>query len=277
MKKFLFAFVLLFAVFSALAPNPSYTRFSQSDFTTNGGVIRIRPEVLTPPTAALPNLGFDLFMDEHFGVGKNASANIGKYGWTQATSGGGGLELGTEENHWGTLRLRTTSLIGSDQEAFCGRALFNRPTIPPLNATTGWTNRVIWRMVGTNSCRFYMALSGATSLSLGAGSRQQLITIFADTTNSAQILGMVTTTATGGTTTSTNLGVLQDNTWYTNEFWSHISGVICFNLNGGAGGCVSNNIATAALIPHTGVVKTVNSTATNIIEIDEWFLVKVRQ
>lgn len=268
--KFLTAAIGLVLAISVFGANPSFQSFAPADFTTNGYTIRIRPDVLTPPTTHLPNLVFDVYMDEHFGCGKNAGGQIGKYGWTQASGGGGGIELGTEPNHWGIARVRTTSLIGSAQTFFNADAMNTRPTIPPLSASTGWTNRIVWRLVGTNSCRIWIALTDATQFSLGAGARQQTFGVYMDTTNSNQIMGHTTTTATAGTTTQTNLGVLEDSRWYTNEFFSHISGVICFTLNNGALACVSNNITTEALIPAAAAVKTVDLTATNILEIDQW-------
>ena len=268
--KFLAVFIALVAT-SVFGANPSFRSFSPSDFTTNGYVIRLKPS-----TSFLPNLSFDVFMDEHFGCGRNSSAQIGKYGWTQVASTGGGAHYATYANHWGVMGIATVTNLGSSQGLFNAEAISTRPNIAPINASTGWTNRIVWRLVGTNALRMWIAMTDATSFGLGAGARQDTLGIFMDTTNSPNIRGYTTTTATAGTTTETNLAVIVSGQWYTNEFFSFISGVICFTHNGGSLACVSNNITTAALIPAFAVTKTVGSTETNLLEIDDWFIYRQR-
>jgi len=273
--KFLSAFLILAAgcVFGA---NPSFQSFSPTYFTTNNYVIQINPDVVLPPTAFLPNLDFEIFEYEHFGCGRNAGGQIGRHGWIQSNSGGAGIFFNTHANHWGTVELWTTSLVASTQTMLQSEAI-NRPVIPPVNAVVGWTNRVIWRLNGTNSCRAWVVITGGVGgFGLGAGTGLHNIGIFINTTNSDQILGYCNTTSLA-LNTSTNLGTLQSGQWYTNEWWSHISGVVCFTLNDGAVACISNNITSLPCQQAAAVAKTVGSTDTNILEIDEWFLVKARE
>lgn len=280
--KILFLFVIA-AIIATIAKvygaSPSYSNFATNHFTTNNVqagqvLIGIQPDVLFP-AAFLPNLFFEVYQNEHFGVGKNAGGQVGKYGWTQANSGGDGVTLNTHANHWGTVELRSGTNANTLQSIF-NTVNTSRPTIARVNATAGWTNRIIWRLINTNAAQAYIAFHGGAGFAIGGGGGEQNIGLFINTTNGPQIQGYCNTSSTL-LFTATNLGAIVSGQWYTNSWLSYTPGVICFTLNDGPLACISNTIPTTPMSLGAGINKVIDAAGTNsILEIDEWFLFMTR-
>lgn len=239
--------------------------FSQTVFVSNNVVFQGTP--LDPLALWLPSVEYTLWYDP-FGSSVFAAGKLGRLGWTQSSIGSGGLGATNSfaVNHFGTLELFTRNdAANSIQAVFLSNALAGQPPIPPLGATTGWTNRFIWRITGsTNSFRCYIHLAGQntyTSFPIGSG-----IGIQINSTNSNQVRGFCVHAS---TQTVTNLGAFALNQWMTNAFWSRIPGVMSFSLNEGPECAISNNIPTSALTPNIVVMTTAVGAAATL-EIDEW-------
>lgn len=218
---------------------------------------------------------YEFVVYEPFSGGSGNGGQIGKHGWTPSTSGGGGVNFSNAPNHWGTVNLETTALAGSIQSIFISASLNpNHATLPALNATSGWTNRIIWRLNGTNSCRAWIALHGGVGEGTAAGSGLHNIGIFVNTTNTDQVMGYCNTTSLA-LNTSVNLGTLVSGQWNTNEWWCASAGTISFSMNGGAESTIASNVPTVPLQHVAAIMKVVNSDV-NVLEIDEWRTVKAR-
>lgn len=239
--------------------------FSQDVFVTNNVIFQ--GQHLDPLALWLPGVEYTLWYDPFQGF-TTAAGKVGRLGWTQLStgSGGGGFTNSFAVNHWGTLELFTRNdAANSIQAVFLSNATAGQPPIPRLDATTGWTNRFIWRITGsTNAFRCYIHLAGQntyTSFPIGSG-----IGIQINSTNSNQVRGFCVHAS---TQTTTNLGAFALDQWMTNAFWSRIPGVMSFSLNSGPECAISNNIPTSALTPNIVVMTTAVGTAATL-EIDEW-------
>jgi hypothetical protein len=195
-------------------------------------------------------------------------ANIGALGWTEVANNGA-VGMTNATGHFGIITLLTTASAGSLQTIFNSDNTNNRPTIPPLIAAIGWTNRVIWRILDTNSIKLHLTLSG-TNTTFGQAALQESIGIYMNTTNSTQIMGMVSANSVLSTT---NLGTIQDATWYTNTIWSTTAGVISFSLNDGAEATLNSNIPAGPLTPNFSIIKTVTAGGISTLQVDEWLII----
>ena len=252
---------------------PSYSNFNTNDFSTNeviGGQITIRTKAQFP----FPSVQYELFYEPFTSGGPaTVGASSGRMGWSQTTSGvGQGQRVPTNApNHWGTILLLTSQSANSIQASFCGDQFNSKPQFPPLNNLTGWTNRIIWRATGTNSCKMWLVMQAADFNFAAVPANAMGLEM--NTTNSNQIRGY---TSAASSQLFTNLGTLVEGQWHTNEMWSTIAGVISFNMDGGPE-CALSNAPSTALTPAFIVAKGVGATATNGLEIDEWSFVRTRQ
>lgn len=261
MKKTIAAFII-FVVLAIRAATPTYNNFAPADFTTNNfPTININPSRFAFATL---DLGYEIWYEPFQGAGSGAGVS-GSLGWTGASggAGGGGIAFSNAVGHAGTIAIQVSSSANSIHSIFNSTVVNSKPTIPPLNATTGWTNLIVWRINGTNSLKGYLVLQAGnlTQAALEAG-----MGIFVNTTNSNQIMGHCSS---GSSVSTTNLGTLQDGVWYTNMMWSATAGVISFNLNGGPEATLSANVTSSALTPQMGLVKTVTGVAASL-EVDLW-------
>lgn len=243
----------------------SNVSFSGNVFVSNNVVFQGTP--LDPLALWLPSVNFVLWYDP-FASSVFAGGKLGRLGWTQVSSGNGGLGVTNSfaQNHFGTMELLTRNdAANSIQIVHLSNALAGQPSVPPLGAITGWTNRFIWRITGsTNSFRAYIHLAGQntyTAVPIGSG-----IGIMINSTNTDQVQGFCVHSS---VQTRTNLGTFALNTWMTNAFWSRIPGVMSFSMNDGPECAISNNIPTSALTPNIVVMTTAVGTAATL-ELDEW-------
>jgi len=269
MKK-IFIFLFFIVAFSAVAQkaNPSFQSFDPTQFDTNGYVITIDPGVITNATTSwLPGVGYEVWYEPFSGGDvSTTSGTIGTLGWTEDADIGF-VGLTNAVNHWGLVSLITTASAGSKQSIYNSDCTNCRPTIPPMNATTGWTNRIIWRVTTTNSIRGFLSLIGTTGF-ISQSALAEGVGVYFDTTNTASIMGM---TALASTLSTTNLGNFVAGQWYTNIIWCSSAGVFSFSMNGGAEATLNSNIPTSGLTPYFGILKT-ETTVISIMEVDEWAL-----
>ena len=265
--------LLLFLVARARGASPSYSNFNTNDFNTNpvvGGQISIQLQ----PKYPFPNVQYEIFYEPFSSGAPNVvGATSGRMGWSQTSSGvGQGRRIPTNApNHWGTILLLTSQSANSIQASFCGDQFNSKPQFPPLSNLTGWTNRIIWRMTGTNSCKAWLVMQAADFNF--AAVPQNAMGLEMNTTNSNQIRGY---TSVASVESFTNLATLVEEQWYTNEMWSSTAGVISFSINGGPEATLSTPPNTA-LTPAFIVGKGVAATPTNGLEVDEWVFIRTRQ
>lgn len=251
---------------------PSYSNFNTNDFSTNtviGGQISVRKKAQFP----FPNVQYEVFYEPFSSGGPNiVGASSGRMGWSQVSSGvGQGQRVPTNApNHWGTILLLTSQSANSIVGSFCGDQLNSKPQFPPLNNLTGWTNRIIWRITGSNSCKAWLVMQAADFNF--AANPANAMGLEMNTTNSNQIRGY---TSVSSSQSFTNLATIVENQWHTNEMWSTIAGVISFNIDGGPEAALSNAPSTA-LTPAFIIAKGVAATATNGLEVDEWVFIRAR-
>jgi hypothetical protein len=257
-------------VFGAL---PSYNNFNTNDFTTTNliaGQISIR--TIPKATSWIPITGYEVWY-EPFTGGDNTAGLTGALGWSP--SGSGTLNFSNSVNHFGTVALTISTTAGLVYQLFNGDTVQTRPSIPPLDATVGWTNRIIWRIANTNLLRAYLVLQDGAFVQ-GGIEPTNCIGFAVVTTNANQIMGFTSGGAVGNFST-TNLGAIVDAQWQTNEVWSTTAGVISFNMNGGPEATLSANIPTRSLTPTMGMIRNSVSAAASTLEIDEWTLIWTRQ
>lgn len=271
--KFLATLICVLAIIgNAFCALPSYSNFNTNDFSTNtviDGQISVR--TIQSATSWLPITGYELWY-EPFTGGDNTSALVGALGW--AISGSGTINFSNSVNHFGTVALTISTTAGLTYSLFNGDQYQTRPSVPPLDNTTGWTNRIIWRIANTNLLRAYLMFQDG--LLIQGAEPTNCIGIAVITTNANQIMGFTSGGAAGNVST-TNLGAIVDAQWYTNEIWCTTGGVISFNLNGGPEATLNSNIPTRALTPAMGMVRPSLSAAASTLEIDEWVLIWTRQ
>jgi len=227
-----------------------------------------------PPEGQIPNTGWEVFYEPWSGGCLQAVGGAaGRMGWKGQSSGVGQTTqtFTNDANHWGTIAIYTSTSANSIFTFFNSTALNNKPTIPALNGFTGWTNRFIWRMNGTNAGKAYIGLQSGdlvlnSPLSHGIG-------ILLITTNNNQIMGF---TCAGGSQSTTNLGGIIEGQWYTTQIWSTAAGVISYKLNDGAVATLSANVPSVALTPGFGLAKFTTATLTNQLELDEYVLIHAR-
>ncbi len=224
----------------------------------------------TGPSAWIAGLAYEMYY-EPWGLGNHVT-DIGALSWTaqSAGAGGGGQSVSNAPGHFGLTTISTSTSANSIHSLFNSSTLNAKPSIPPLNATIGWTNTWIWRIVNTNSLKAYLCLQAGnfTQSALENG-----IGIMLNTTNNNQIMGFC---ASSSATTTTNLGTVQNNTWYTNRFGSTSSGVIFFSLQDGTMGHINSNVPTTGLTPSASLVKTEAGTAA-FLDLDDYIGVYTRQ
>lgn len=217
-----------------------------------------------------PNYSYEVWY-EPFQGGDVAAGTIGSLGWQQQSTGvgGGSINFSNSVGHAGVCTLSSSSSANSIQTLFNSDAPNNKPTIFPLNNSVGWTNRIIWRLVNTNDCKIYIGFIGNANFTQSA--LENSVAIFYNGTNSNQIMGH---TSAGSVVTTTNLGVIQQSTWNTNEIWSHVSGTIFFSLNNGPTASISATIPTTSVTPAASVVKQILGAGLNAtLELDEWLFI----
>ncbi len=263
MKK-LFALLFLFPLVASAAL-PSFRMFHPDDFDTNSYIITIDPNAIVPPaTSWIPGTGYEMWYEPFSGGDVSTTAGIiGALGWTEVADAGN-VGITNEPGHFGVVALATTAAI-SQQTIFNGDSATANPTIPRLINATGWTNRVIWRLTATNSLKAHIALIG-TNTTFGQAALQESIGIYLNTTNSTQIMGMVSANSVLSTT---NLGTAVAAAWHTNHIWSSTAGVISFSMDGGAEATLNSNIPAGPLTPNFSVIKT-EATALSHLQVDEW-------
>lgn len=123
--------------------------------------------------------------------------------------------------------------------------------------------------MNTNDCKIYIGFIGNANFTQSA--LENSVAIFYNGTNSNQIMGH---TSAGSVVTTTNLGVIQQSTWNTNEIWSHVSGTIFFSLNNGPTASISATIPTTSVTPAASVVKQILGAGLNAtLELDEWLFI----
>lgn len=267
MKKLIALFLSIAITFALVAQqaNPSFKSFHQDDFDTNNYIITAN----VPPTSWLPGVGYEVWYEPFSGGDVSTTeATIGALGWTEVAEGGA-VGLTNEVNHWGCVALLTTASAGSQQTVFNSDGTVAAiSTIPALNATVGWTNRIIWRVNVTNSIKAHLALIGTTA-TFGQGALQSSIGIYINSTNSTQIMGMVSHASTLSTT---NLETMVNAEWHTNHIWCNSSGVISFNIDGGPEATLNSNVPTSSLQPAFAIIKTETQGGISTLQVDEWTL-----
>lgn len=248
--------------------NPSFQNFDQDQFNTNDYTITIDPTAIVPgSTSWLPGVGYEVWYEPFQGGDvSTTAATLGALGWTESPDSGS-VGVTNVANHWGCVSLITSASAGQQQTIFNADSANANPTIPPLNATTGWTNRIIWRLTTTNSLKAHLALIG-TNTTFGQAALQESIGVYLNTTNTAQIMAM---TSAGSTLSTANLGAAVAGAWHTNIIWSASAGVISFSMDGGAEVTLNSNIPAGPLTPAFSIIKT-ETTVVSILEVDEWTL-----
>lgn len=269
--KYLIALFLLVTT-AAFAASPSYSNFDTNYFDTNtvtAGqvIIKLNTNALVSATSWLPGVGYEVWY-EPFSGGQvsSTSATIGALGWSELADTGS-IGVTNAANHWGIITLIITAAAGNKQTLYNSDCTNCRPTIPPLNATIAWTNRVIWRLLATNSIKGYLGFVGITGHN-SLTNLQEGFGVYFNTTNTTQIMGM---TALANTLSTTNLGNFVSGAWHTNIIWSTTPGVFSFSMDGGAQATLSTTIPTSGLTPQFGIIKT-ETTVISILEVDEWAL-----
>lgn len=272
--KFLATLICILAIIgNAFCALPSYSNFNTNDFSTNTVIDnQISVRTIQAATSWLPITGYELWY-EPFTGGDNTSALIGALGW--ALSGSFTCNFSNSANHFGTVALTLSTTAGLTGTMFNGDQVQTRPSVPPLDNTTGWTNRIIWRIANTNLLRAYLVFQDGAFVQ-GGIEPTNCIGLAVVTTNANQIMGFTSGGAVGNFST-TNLGAIVDAQWQTNEIWCTTAGVISFNMNGGAEATLSANIPTRSLTPAMGLVRPSLSAAASTLEIDEWTLIWTRQ
>lgn len=263
MKKLFLSIVLVCAAFMARGAAPAFWDFNINHFLTNGS-----PWEIALSTNINNQLGFHFFQNNEywydpFSGSALSAGTVGQLGWVPV----GSPAVSNAVGHFGTLALTTTASAGNGSYCFLSTTTNTRPCIPPLHTEINWTNRIIWRVNGTNAAKVYLVLqNGIWGQTLFADA----IGLWMNTTNNNQILGVCSSSSSVSTT---NLGNLVDNAWYTNEIWSTTAGTIAFSLNGGAAAHLSANVPTVALTPLMGALKP-TATAAVSLEIDKWILIR---
>lgn len=226
------------------------------------GLVSLSPSYAPPPNYE--------FWYEPWGAGDNTSGGIGAMGWqtTSSGAGGGSINWSNSANHWGILAVSTSASANSIQSVSLGDTPNSKPWIPSLSTAVGWTNTWIWRLRQTNSVKCYLLLIGNGNYT--QNEMENGMGFFINTSNSAAILAYVVTAS---VPSSTTLGNIVADTWYTNEMWSTSAGTVSFNLNGGTP--VTRTTPNLQLTPSFGLVKTLSDGAVSL-EVDEWKLVRTR-
>lgn len=233
--------------------------------------IIVQGTALNPQAQFLPTLDYELWYDPFQGRDLNAGA-VGQLGWTSVNLGSGAIAVSNAVNHFGTIAMTTTASSNGGMHIHLSSVPVLKPVVPPLNATAGWTNRIIWRLNGTNAVRGYLVFTAGTFTSTLDMTNAIGIAIHSST--NASIMGYCAN-ASSVSTTNLDGGTLVSEKWYTNFIWSASPGVISFNVNGGAAATLSANIPTVALTPNIGFRKFAASVSS--LEIDDWMLVIARQ
>ena len=223
----------------------------------------------TLPNSWLPSLGYEVWY-EPFGAGDNAAGTLGALGWTGSSggAGGGSINWSNSVGHWGIQTISTSGSANSIHSMALGDSPNAKPWIPSLSAVAGWTNVFVWRLRQTNAVRCFFGLIGNANYTQAI--LENAMGFYLVTTNSASIMGMVSTASVGTTTNIQNVVV---DTWYTNVMWSHSAGTVCFSINGGTPATLTT--PNFQLTPSMGLVKS-TTTAAVTLEMDIWWLLWAR-
>lgn len=247
-----------------------------SNFT--GGVARY---TISSSGGSSTNTGnmfpFDLFYEVYydpFGVNDNSTGpNIGGLNWTAQSAGvgGGGIANSNAVGHVGLTTLNVSSSANSIHSIFNSSSLNSKPTIPRLDTATGWTNTWIWRLNTTNSAKVFLCLENG-NFTVNPATIENGIGIFVNTTNNDQVMGFC---ASNSVMTTTNLGTIENSTWYVTRFGSTTAGTIFYSLNDGTMAHINSNVPTNTLTPGASLLKTVTGVASSL-DLDVYLGVYIR-
>lgn len=247
----------------------SNVTFHSDIYVSNQIVVQGIP--LNPQTLWLPTLDYELWYDPFAGRDLGVGA-VGQMGWTSVNLGSGTINVSNAVNHFGTIAMTTTATSNGGMFIHLSSTPVLKPVIPPLDNFAGWTNRVVWRLNGTNAVRGYVVFTAGTFTSTLDMTNAIGIAIHSMTNTS--LMGYCAG-ASAVSTTNLGGGTIVSERWYTNYIWCRTPGVISFNVNGGPEATLNANIPTVGLTPSIGFKKFAATVSS--MEVDDWLLVIKRQ